>query len=209
MLAYASRTGTKRNLAALREHGWRLLISAAGRIDPLTGDSVGFKYALDNGAWSAFAQGRPFDVPLFEKALRSFGADADWTVLPDVVAGGLPSLELSLKWMRRVLDETPRALLAVQDGMVPNDVRPFIGHRVGLFVGGSTDWKLKTMEEWGRLGRERECWVHVGRVNTARRIARCAAAGVRSFDGTSASKFSVTVAPLDRARRQLSLLGRT
>ena len=29
MIAYASRTGTRRNLAALRAAGWRLLVSAA------------------------------------------------------------------------------------------------------------------------------------------------------------------------------------
>jgi hypothetical protein len=32
LIAYAARTGTKRNLAGLRELGWRLLISAAGAI---------------------------------------------------------------------------------------------------------------------------------------------------------------------------------
>ena len=204
MIAYASRTGTRRNLAALRAHGWRLLVSAAGALRP-----EGFAYALDNGAWTAFQAGRAFDVHLFERALRLLGAGADWTVLPDIVAGGHASLDLSLKWMRRVLDESPRGLLAVQDGMQPSDVRGFLGERLGIFVGGSTGWKLSTMAQWGALGREVGCWVHVGRVNTARRIHACAAAGATSFDGTSASKFSVTVAPLDRARRQLSLLGRS
>ena len=204
MIAYASRTGTRRNLAALREHGWRLLVSAAGVLR-----TEGFPYALDNGAWSAFTQGRPFDVQLFERALRDLGAHADWTVLPDVVAGGHASLDLSLRWMRRVLDESPRGLLAVQDGMEPSDVRGFLGERLGIFVGGSTEWKLRTMAQWGALGREIGCWVHVGRVNTARRIHACAAAGATSFDGTSASRFAVTVSPLDHARRQLSLLGRT
>lgn len=30
MIGYASRTGTRRNLAALREADWRLLVSARG-----------------------------------------------------------------------------------------------------------------------------------------------------------------------------------
>ena len=54
MIGYASRTGTKRNLAALRDAGWRLLVSAAGRCEPLRGHAASFAYALDNGAWSAF-----------------------------------------------------------------------------------------------------------------------------------------------------------
>lgn len=200
ILPYASRTGTRRNLKALRDAGWRLLVSAAGCLR-----SEGFPYALDNGAWSAFTQGRPFDEPAFVKALRKMGAAADWTVIPDVVAGGPASLDLTLKWMRRVLDETPRALIAVQDGIVADDVRGFLGSRVGLFVGGSTEWKLATLDAWARLGRDVGCWVHVGRVNTKRRINRCANAGVTSFDGTSVTRFAKTLPRLDAAVRQFPL----
>ncbi len=201
MIAYASRTGTTRNLVALAAHGWRLLVSAAGALR-----TEGFpKYALDNGAWSAFTQGRPFDERSFTTALRALGRDADWTVLPDIVAGGLPSLEMSLRWMRRVLDETPRALLAVQDGMTAVDVRWFIGPRVGIFVGGSTAWKLDTMKLWGGLATELGAWCHVGRVNSAMRIRACTMAGATSFDGTSATRFAVTIPALDHARRQPSL----
>lgn len=197
MIAYASRTGTRRNLAALRDMGWRLLVSAAACLR-----NEGFQYALDNGAWSAYTQGRPFDVRAFEVALRQMGGGADWTVLPDIVAGGPASLDLSLRWMRRVLDESPRALLAVQNGMNVEDVRPFVGPRVGIFIGGDTAWKLSTLGAWSALGRETGAWVHVGRVNTTKRITTCAVAGVTSFDGTSASRFAKTTRGLDMARRQ-------
>ena len=130
---------TRRNLAALRGAGWRLLVSARG---VLRHESV--PYALDNGAWTAFQKGQPFDEAAFVKALRMLGAAADWTVVPDVVAGGAASLDLSLRWMRTVLDESPRGMLAVQDGMGVEDVRGFLGPRVGLFVGGSTAWKLSS-----------------------------------------------------------------
>lgn len=202
MLAYASRTGTRRNLDALRAADWRLLVSARGVLR-----NEGFPYALDNGAWTSYCKGQPFDDTAFVKALRLLGGGADWVVLPDIVAGGLPSLEMSLRWMRQVLDECGRALLAVQDGMVVKDVRHFIGPRVGIFVGGSTEWKLSTMHQWGVLGKECGAWVHVGRVNTARRIRACAAAGADSFDGTSCTRFAQTVKPLDAARRQADLFG--
>ena len=165
----------------------------------------GFAYALDNGAWSAYTQGRPFDEAAFATALRIMGPGADWTVLPDIVMGGPASLAKSLGWMQRVLDQTPRSLLAVQDGMVPEDVRAFLGARVGIFVGGSTAWKESTIGVWSALGREVGCWVHVGRVNTARRIAICTAEGATSFDGTSASRFAKTIPALDAARRQIGL----
>jgi len=203
MIAYASRTGTRRNLTALRAHGWRLLVSATACLR-----SEGFPYALDNGAWTAYQQGKPFDERAFVTALRKMGAAADWTVVPDVVCGGPASLDVSLRWMRAVLDESPRALLAVQDGMTTDDVRGFLGPRVGIFVGGSTQWKEATIGQWSALGRAVGCWVHVGRVNTARRIAICTAENATSFDGTSASRFAKTVGPLDSARRQLGLFGK-
>lgn len=202
MIAYASRTGTRRNLAALRLHGWRLLVSAAGCLR-----NEGFPYALDNGAWSAYTQGRPFDVAAFSVALDRMGEGADWAVIPDIVAGGHASLDLSLRWMRRVLDSTKRGMIAVQDGLDVADVAPFVGPRVGIFVGGSTAWKLETLPAWASLGRDKGAWVHVGRVNTARRISACAIAGATSFDGTSVSRFATTIRPLDAARRQLSLFG--
>lgn len=201
MISYASRTGTKRNLDAMRASGWRLLVSAAGVLR-----HEGFRYALDNGAWSAFTQGRPFDEAAFTRALRQMGAKADWTVIPDIVAGGLASLDMSLRWMRVVLDESPRGMIAVQDGMAPADVVSFIGPRVGLFVGGSTAWKLATMRQWADLANERGAWCHIGRVNSARRIGMCIASGAHSFDGTSATKFAQTIPKLTHARDQLLLV---
>ncbi len=96
-MPYASRTGTRRNLAALRAAGWRLLVSATGVLR-----HEGFPFGLDNGAWTAHQRGTPFDEVLFERALAMLGAAADWGVVPDIVGGGLRSLEFSLNWLARV-----------------------------------------------------------------------------------------------------------
>ena len=79
MIGYASRTGTRRNLDALRRAGWRLMVSARGPLRPER-----FGYALDNGAWTAFQRGEPFDVPAFDRAVALLGPGADWIVLPDI-----------------------------------------------------------------------------------------------------------------------------
>ena len=82
MNAYASRTGTRRNLDALESAGWRLL-ATAGTLDrykhpsPTWADHAPAPYALDNGAWSAFTNGRCFDVPAFEEALSLLGGGAE------------------------------------------------------------------------------------------------------------------------------------
>jgi len=196
MIGYASRTGTRRNLAALRDAGWRLIVSARGVLR-----NEGFQYALDNGAWTAFQAGEAFDVSAFEKAVTLLGYGADWIVAPDIVGGGVASLEMSLPWID-ILSPIAPVLIAVQDGMVAADVAGLIGSRVGIFVGGSTAWKLATMNDWGALGRLHGAWVHVGRVNSARRIWQARDAGAHSFDGTSASRYACTLPALDRARRQ-------
>ena len=67
-MAYASRTGTQRNLDAMRRAGWRLLISATG-----AHRDEGFEYGIDNGAWSAHQKGDPWDRAAFERLIESQG----------------------------------------------------------------------------------------------------------------------------------------
>lgn len=201
MIAYASRTGTKRNLDAMRQNGWRLLVSAKGVLR-----TEGFKYCLDNGAWSAFTSGQPFDDYAFQKAFELLGEAADFVVVPDIVCGGLASLEFSLKWLDRLQGSPAKLLIATQNGIKPDDVREYLSPAVGLFVGGDTSWKLKSVHSWSVLARRRNCHLHVGRVNSAKRIDLCARAGAHSVDGTSASMYSKVVpaltAALDNSERQ-------
>lgn len=204
MIGYASRTGTVRNARALNAAGWRWLVSPHGKIGPIRD---GMRFALDNGAWTSHEQGRPFDARRFEHALGLFGLAADWIVVPDIVMGGRDSLDFSRRWLPRMRARFPtqRLLIAVQDGMTPCDL-PEISPTTGIFVGGSTDWKLGTMQSWATFARSRGAYIHVGRVNTARRIAICAAAAVDSFDGSGVSRFIDTLPGLDGARRQPDML---
>lgn len=182
---YASRTGTKTTLANMRKMNWSILVSAAGVLR-----TEGFdRWALDNGAWSAFQQGKSFDEDAFSRAIDRVGEGADWVVLPDIVAGGMASLDLSLKWLDRLRGFPERALIAVQDGMSVDDVRDYLGPMVGLFIGGSTPWKLATLDAWSALARRKQCYLHVGRVNSLKRINACAQVGANSFDGTSVISF--------------------
>ncbi len=204
MLAYASRTGTRRNLDALRAAGWRLMVSARGVLR-----TEGFRYALDNGAWTSFQRKEPFDEAAFERAVALLGPGADWIVLPDIVMGGLASLRFSQKWLEQLQRRRALAgqtfLIAVQNGMNPEEVRHLLGPRVGVFVGGNTSWKLATMGRWARLAHARGSICHVGRVNSARRVRLCMAAGADSFDGSGVSRFAAALPPVDRARRQTDI----
>lgn len=198
MICYASRTGTRRNLDALRKAGWRLMISRAG-----AWRTEGFPYALDNGAWSDYRAGRDFDSDKFQALIDALGWQADFVVAPDIVAGGLNSLRLSLCWLAPLLVRTRLVLVPVQDGMGPQDlVNIVLPKRIGIFLGGSTEWKLATMRQWGEFCAERGVYYHVGRVNTLKRFRLAHIAGADSVDGSSASRYAVTLPALDFAARQ-------
>lgn len=198
MICYASRTGTKRNLDALRVAGWRLIISRTG-----VWRTEGFAYTLDNGAWTDYRSGRDFDDDKFKALVDKLGWQADWVVAPDIVAGGLLSLRLSLFWLPHLLVRTKLVLIPVQDGMEPNDlVRIVMPKRIGIFLGGSTDWKLANMARWGEFCAKRGIHYHVGRVNTLKRFRLAHIAGADSVDGSSASRYAVTLPMLDFASRQ-------
>lgn len=217
MIAYASRTGTIRNLDGLRTRDWRLLVSATGEWR-----TEGFRYAIDNGAFTAFLEFQAgkraqnmLDTDLFVGCIAELGAGADWILLPDIVGEGEASLALSIAWLSRVRAtaglETVPLYLAVQDGMESGvlfqRLCQLLDARLidGLFVGGSTVWKEATVLLWGKVKARYGVRLHVGRVNTTRRIALCAAAGADSIDGTSATIYSVTLPMLDGARRQPDL----
>lgn len=213
MIRYASRTGGAVILSDLRAHGWRLMVSARGRLR-----HEGFRYALDNGAWTASEERRKglratadLDLRAFKVAVDRMGAEADFIVVPDVVADAARSWPLTRYWLRRLRRDRRlrRAVLmiAVQDGMEPEAIRPFLSRRVGVFVGGSTEWKLSTMTAWGRLAADQGAWCHVGRVNTGRRARLCEIAGVRSFDGSGPSRYSQERRRIDEALVQPDLEG--
>lgn len=196
LIAYASRTGTRRNLEALRRAGWRLLVSP-------TGDHrhEGFRYALDNGAWTAFQKGVPFDEALFLRAVERLGQYADWIVLPDRVGDALGTLELAERWWPR-LRGAGLLLLALQDGVEEAAVLDVLRPGMGLFIGGSTAYKEQSARGWGRFARAHSLYLHMGRVNTVRRVSVAAEAGCHSIDGTSATRFATTIPRLTHAVAQ-------
>ncbi len=200
VICYASLMGAGRNRDQLAAAGWRMLVSPAKPMD-----TAGMPWCLDNGAWTAFQNEQPWDEAAFERALDRYGPGADFVVLPDIVAGGMASLEMSLRWSNRVLATANLVLIAVQDGMEPHHLAPYVGPQVGIFLGGSTPWKLAQAETWGRFCAERDLWFHFARVNTAKRFRLAHGAGATSIDGSSASRFGKTLPLLVNAAAQPDL----
>jgi hypothetical protein len=192
---YASRTGSSRNLTLLRAYKWRLLVSATG-----VWRHEGFPYACDNGAWTYFAKGIPFDHGRYAEFLSVMGANALWVVLPDKVEDAAETARLTDYWLGRGSPHPQQRWLAcIQDGAQEADLERIVPYVHGFFLGGSTEYKLSTLAYWGSWCSERGLNYHVGRVNSPKRIKLCIAAGAWSCDGTNATKFSVNIPSLSRA----------
>ena len=207
MIGYTTYTGTKTTKDKIQGAGWRWLMTPDvlqrnGWNKPFWNDRSAAPYCLDNGAWGCHTKGLEFNIEAFKRALASVGDDADWVVIPDIVAQGDKSLEFSLSWMDELASRFDLCLLPVQDGITPKQIKPYLNKGVGLFVGGSTEWKLSSLFEWGVLAQETGCYLHVARVNTVRRIKLCQHAGADSFDGTSPVRFPSTLKLLNNAIKQ-------
>ena len=177
---YASRTGTRRQLAAFKRYNWKLLVSARGVLN-----AHGFPFALDNGAWTAYTRHEPFDSESFLRALEWADGQEEWVVCPDAVGDADRTKQMIDCWLPRLHRHV--VLVAVQDGMTTADVP---AECRGVFVGGTTAWKTKTISYWAQWARSANRACHVGRVNTRTRIRQCLWAGATSADGSGVSRFA-------------------
>ena len=205
MIAYCASTSTKTTLSALQAARWRLLMTPD--ILKRTKDNQPQRwpngatapYALDNGAYGAFNRGRPFNGEAFKWAVERVGRGADWVAIPDAVGNATDTFKLAAHWFKFVTGHTQKPLFVVQDGMAAADVAQWCVRGCGLFIGGTTEYKLKTMAQWARLAHRHGQICHVGRVNTQKRIILCGHAGVDSFDGSGVAQFPNKLTLLDRA----------
>jgi hypothetical protein len=112
-----------------------------------------------------------------------FAASCLFACAPDVVGDAAATLERSAPWLPLLRVLGYKAALVAQDGLEHLDV-PWDAFDV-LFIGGTTDWKLSPAvialsAEAKRQGKG----VHVGRVNSHRRLNWAEAIGADSADGT-------------------------
>lgn len=154
-------------------------------VTPKQGNALpeGVEWCADNGC---FGKGYPGDAKWFVW-LSSFTpeqvARCRFAVAPDVVADAARSHERSAPWLRPIRELGYPVAYVAQNGLEDMPV-PWAQFDV-LFIGGDTAWKLG--QHARRLTREAKArgkWVHMGRVNSERRLQYAAATGCDSADGT-------------------------
>jgi len=150
----------------------------------------GVTWAADNGCFGGL------DDATFRSFLKRIENEprCKWVTAPDVVGDAERTLELWPEWSRVIRDHGLPPAFVAQDGQVADDV-PW-DTLAAVFIGGTTAWKLGS--EAARIivrARKLGVWVHMGRVNTLRRLAYAMALEVTSIDGSKFSKFAETYLP--------------
>lgn len=157
-------------------------------LTPANGNSVqaiaatGLRWAVDNGAYSGFDEAR------FLRLLARCRGRPNllWVVAPDVVANARQTLAQWPWWAVLIRGMGFPAALVLQDGQ--EDLEMPVAD--AYFVGGSTRWKLSlTAADLMAEAKRRGKWVHMGRVNSMRRLQLAWDRGADSVDGSSYSRW--------------------
>lgn len=134
----------------------------------------------DNGCFGANYVG---DQDWWEWLARLDAERVAFATAPDVVADWSATLERSAPWLPDIRSLGMPAALVAQDGATPHSV-PWGDFDV-LFVGGSTAWKLgDEAASVMAAAVARGVPVHMGRVNTLKRMRYAFQHGCASIDGT-------------------------
>lgn len=142
--------------------------------------AVGIPYGLDNGCFARF------DLATWGRLLMEADTDRPlFVTLPDIVGDAQRTAELFEHFWART-QELPRALV-LQDGIervkIPWD------QITTVFVGGSDHFKFsKEALNAARTAKMLGKWVHVGRVNTAKRVENWTRLA-DSIDGSGISRY--------------------
>ena len=184
---------------------WRMLLSPASY--PSINKSnehlmLKHGYAIDNGIYADWVKDRDWDEDKFFMILDRYAARADWIVIPDSIGDWDKTISLFMIWVNKLFHYHRPLMIVAQDGAEQNDYREIRGltkngHRmidggIGVFIGGTTEWKLNNAGKIAKICRDNNALCHIGRVNSAKRVRMCWNWGATSFDGSGMSRFSLT-----------------
>jgi len=142
----------------------------------------GAEWCADNGC---FGKGFPGEAAWFAWLTKHADKAASclFAVAPDVVGDAAATLARSAPWLPKIRALGYSAAFVAQDGQESLPV-PW-GEFDVLFIGGTTEWKLgSAARELIVDAKQRGKWVHMGRVNSAKRLRYAEAIGCDSADGT-------------------------
>ncbi len=157
-------------------------------LTPRSGNTIesildaGVPWAIDNGAFSGFNHDK--FVKLIDKAQGK--SHLLWVVCPDVVGNAEATLAHWPWWSNEIRARNLPVAFVLQDGQ---ESLP-LPEADAYFIGGSTRWKLSSYaDELACEVKKRGKWLHMGRVNSRRRMRVAQDMGCDSTDGSGAAVF--------------------
>lgn len=135
---------------------------------------------------AAFTGGYPGDAPFLDwlDARGQYAHDCRFVVAPDVPFDAAGTLARSTPMLAPIRAAGYPVAFAAQNGAEDLDMVPW-GDIDVLFLAGDTAWKVGShAHTLTAEARRRGLWVHMGRVNSMRRLQIAAAMGCDSADGT-------------------------
>lgn len=152
---------------------------------PMMGNSLyhGRTWAADTGCFAAPHKHDNAKYLSWLERHDDISEQCLFATAPDVVGDAAATLLRSMPMLRAVRDIGYRAALVAQNGMEELTI-PWEEFDA-LFIGGTTQWKLGNhaaaiVQEAKRRGK----WVHMGRVNSLKRLKFARTMGCDSADGT-------------------------
>lgn len=138
-------------------------------------------FAADNGC---FVQAAKYSDDGFLAWLDQLDRAAClFATAPDVVGDAIGTRKRAYRMLPRIRELGFKAAFVVQDGETVDQIR--WDEMDAIFVGGSTEWKLsQAAADIVALAKRKGKWVHMGRVNSYKRMRLAAAIGCDSVDGT-------------------------
>ena len=150
------------------------------------------EFAAQGGVWAA--DNDAFSDWNEERFIRMLGRlegipGCQWVSVPDVVANATETLIRFYNYWKLIDSYGFPIALVGQDGMIPSDVPWELIDCI--FIGGTTEWKLGDAARSLTIeAKRRGKLVHMGRVNSNRRLRYAKAIGCDSVDGLKFAKFS-------------------
>lgn len=189
-------------------------------LTPDNGNSVasvvgtGLKWAVDNAAYSGFNSAR--FVSMLDRMQGADHSQLLFVTAPDVVGDALRTKAMYDNNGRHSWQPIIKGRYRYPVAYVLQDGQDKIGtppEADAYFIGGTDDFKLShASAELGAWAKKRSKWLHMGRVNSKRRLTAAFDMGCDSVDGSSMSKWSDAHLPkflawLEELRRQEVLYG--
>lgn len=178
-LVLVGETSSRANVERLQELGWgRMFVEKRPTPYPFE------KWGFDNGAFLAYRRGEKFPELQYRKRpdiAAKVNSDPYIAIVPDIVAGGLRSLDFSNEWRLNLQAFRWPWFLAVQDGMEVAHVEQSIHLYDGLFLGGTDRFKA-TAYRWRSLAHTHRKRFHYGRASTPLKLLSAYRSGADSCD---------------------------